>query len=129
LRTNTSTDRSPRTIVYPQTRSCCSLAASTRSQVAPSRSPVDNGLVIVLDRRFAALRWQRELIVYAAGPDQLAALRLHAAIVNPAITGLTQPRPTETTAMIPSAIADFSSSASSVARRWLAIVARAFAPT
>ncbi len=48
----------------------------------------DSGLVIVLDRRFAALRWQRELIVYAAGPDQLAALRLHAAIVNPAITGL-----------------------------------------
>jgi DNA-binding response OmpR family regulator len=42
----------------------------------------------VLDRRFAALRWQREVIAYAAGPDQLAALRLHAVIVNPALTGL-----------------------------------------
>jgi len=48
----------------------------------------DSGLVTVLDRRFAALRWQRELIGYAAGPDQLAALRLHAAIVNPDVTGL-----------------------------------------
>jgi DNA-binding response OmpR family regulator len=48
----------------------------------------DSGLLTVLDRRFAALRWQREVIGYAAGPDQLAALRLHAAIVNPAVTGL-----------------------------------------
>jgi DNA-binding response OmpR family regulator len=48
----------------------------------------DSGLLTVLDRRFAALRWQREVIAYAAGPDQLAAMRLHAAIVNPAITGL-----------------------------------------
>ena len=28
------------------------------------------------------------MLSYAAGPDQLAALRLHAAIVNPAVTGL-----------------------------------------
>ncbi len=48
----------------------------------------DSGLVTVLDRRFAALRWQREVLGYAAGPDQLAALRLHALIVNPALTGL-----------------------------------------
>src|SRR5437588_311474 len=48
----------------------------------------DSGLLTVLDRRFAALRWQREVIGYPAGPDQLAALRLHAAIVNPAISGL-----------------------------------------
>jgi DNA-binding response OmpR family regulator len=48
----------------------------------------DSGLLTVLDRRFAALRWQREVLSYAAGPDQLAALRLHAAIVNPAVTGL-----------------------------------------
>jgi DNA-binding response OmpR family regulator len=48
----------------------------------------DSGLLTVLDRRFAALRWERELLGYAAGPDQLAALRLHALIVNPALTGL-----------------------------------------
>ncbi len=48
----------------------------------------DSGLVTVLDRRFAALHWQREVLGYAAGPDELAALRLHAAIVNPAVTGL-----------------------------------------
>jgi DNA-binding response OmpR family regulator len=48
----------------------------------------DSGLVTVLDRRFAALRWDRELLGYAAGPDQLAALRLHALILNPALTGL-----------------------------------------
>jgi DNA-binding response OmpR family regulator len=48
----------------------------------------DSGLVTVLDRRFAALRWERELLGYAPGPDHLAALRIHAAIVNPALTGL-----------------------------------------
>jgi DNA-binding response OmpR family regulator len=42
----------------------------------------------VLDRRFAALRWDREALAYPAGPDQLTALRLHALIVNPALTGL-----------------------------------------
>ncbi len=48
----------------------------------------DSGLLAVMDRRFSALRWQREVINYAAGPDQLAALRLHALVVNPALTGL-----------------------------------------
>jgi DNA-binding response OmpR family regulator len=48
----------------------------------------DSGLVTVLDRRFAALRWEREVLGYAPGPDQLAAMRLHALIVNPALTGL-----------------------------------------
>jgi DNA-binding response OmpR family regulator len=48
----------------------------------------DSGLITVLDRRFTALGWDRELIGYAAGPDQLAALRLHALVVNPALTGL-----------------------------------------
>jgi DNA-binding response OmpR family regulator len=48
----------------------------------------DSGLVTVLDRRFAALRWQRDVLGYGAAPDQLAAMRLHAVIVNPAITGL-----------------------------------------
>jgi DNA-binding response OmpR family regulator len=48
----------------------------------------DSGLVTVLDRRFSALRWEREVLGYAATPDQLAALRLHAVIINPEITGL-----------------------------------------
>jgi DNA-binding response OmpR family regulator len=48
----------------------------------------DSGLLTVLDRRFAALGWDREALAYAAGPDQLTALRLHALIVNPALTGL-----------------------------------------
>jgi DNA-binding response OmpR family regulator len=64
--------------------------ASAR-EAAPIRVALiddDSGLVTVLDRRFAALRWDRELLGYAAGPEQLAALRLHAVIVNPALTGL-----------------------------------------
>jgi DNA-binding response OmpR family regulator len=48
----------------------------------------DSGLVTVLDRRFAALRWDREVLSYGPGPDQLAAMRLHALIVNPVLTGL-----------------------------------------
>jgi DNA-binding response OmpR family regulator len=48
----------------------------------------DSGLVAVFDRRLAAVGWDREVLGYAAGPDQLAAMRLHALIVNPAITGL-----------------------------------------
>jgi DNA-binding response OmpR family regulator len=48
----------------------------------------DSGLVTVLDRRFAALHWDRKVLSYAPGPDQLAGMRLHALIVNPALTGL-----------------------------------------
>ena len=48
----------------------------------------DSGLVTVLDRRLHALGWDREVLGYAAAPDQLAALKLHALVVNPAITGL-----------------------------------------
>jgi DNA-binding response OmpR family regulator len=48
----------------------------------------DSGLVTVLDRRFARLRWEREVIGYAATPDQLSARRIHAVILNPEITGL-----------------------------------------
>jgi DNA-binding response OmpR family regulator len=62
----------------------------------PSQTPAcrialiddDSGLMTVLSRRFAAMRWDSELIGYAASPDQLTALKLHALIVNPAITGL-----------------------------------------
>jgi DNA-binding response OmpR family regulator len=48
----------------------------------------DSGLLAVLDRRLAALRWDRQVLGYAAAPEQLAALKLHALIVNPALTGL-----------------------------------------
>jgi DNA-binding response OmpR family regulator len=48
----------------------------------------DTGLITVLDRRLAALHWDRQVLGFAAAPDQLAALKLHAVIVNPAITGL-----------------------------------------
>ena len=48
----------------------------------------DSGLVTVLDRRFARLRWEREVIGYAATPDQLSAMRIHAVILNPELTGL-----------------------------------------
>ncbi|MDQ2761248.1 MAG: response regulator transcription factor, partial [Actinomycetota bacterium] len=48
----------------------------------------DSGLLTGLDRRFAVLRWERELLGFAAPPEQLAALRLHALIVNPRLTGL-----------------------------------------
>ena len=48
----------------------------------------DSGLVSVLDRRLAALGWHREVLGYGASHDQLAALRLHALIYNPAIAGL-----------------------------------------
>jgi DNA-binding response OmpR family regulator len=48
----------------------------------------DSGLLTVLERRFAALGWEWEVLGYAAGPDQLTARRLHALIVNPALTGL-----------------------------------------
>jgi len=48
----------------------------------------DSGLLAVLDRRFMALRWQREVFAYSPEPEQLASLRLHALLVNPALTGL-----------------------------------------
>jgi DNA-binding response OmpR family regulator len=48
----------------------------------------DSGLLTVMDRRFAALRWQREVLTYAPAPEQLAALRVQVLIVNPALTGL-----------------------------------------
>jgi DNA-binding response OmpR family regulator len=48
----------------------------------------DSGMITVLDRRFAARRWYSQVIGYAADPDQLTALKIHALIVNPAITGL-----------------------------------------
>jgi DNA-binding response OmpR family regulator len=48
----------------------------------------DTGLITVLDRRFDALGWERWILRHPAGRDELASLRLHALIVNPALTGL-----------------------------------------
>jgi DNA-binding response OmpR family regulator len=49
----------------------------------------DSGLLKVLERRFQALGWDWELIAYPAGIEALAAMRIHALVVNPAVTGLT----------------------------------------
>ncbi len=48
----------------------------------------DSGLVTVLERRFAALHWDWQVLGYPAPPDELASLHLHALIVNPTLTGL-----------------------------------------
>ncbi len=48
----------------------------------------DSGLLTVLEKRFDSLRWEREVLAFAPGPDQLAALRVHAVVINPALTGL-----------------------------------------
>ena len=48
----------------------------------------DSGLITILQRRFEALRWDCEVLSYPPGPDQLAAMRLHAVILNPELSGL-----------------------------------------
>jgi DNA-binding response OmpR family regulator len=48
----------------------------------------DSGLLTVLERRFSALGWDWEVLGFAAGPDQLTAMRLHVLVVNPSLTGL-----------------------------------------
>jgi DNA-binding response OmpR family regulator len=48
----------------------------------------DSGLITMLERRFGVLGWERHVLSYAAGPDQLKSMRLHALVVNPTLTGL-----------------------------------------
>jgi DNA-binding response OmpR family regulator len=48
----------------------------------------DTGLITTLERRFQVLGWERHVLGYAAGSDELKSLRLHALVVNPALTGL-----------------------------------------
>ena len=62
--------------------------------VASHSSPIrvalvddDSGFVTVMDKRFAALKWQRELLTYGPGPDQLAAMKLAALVLNPSLDG------------------------------------------
>jgi DNA-binding response OmpR family regulator len=47
----------------------------------------DSGLEAVLQRRLRANGWDATRLPHAA-PEQLAAMRLHTALVNPAVTGL-----------------------------------------
>jgi DNA-binding response OmpR family regulator len=48
----------------------------------------DSGLFTVLDRRLDALGWDRSVFGHAIEPDELAAMKLHALVVNPGLTGL-----------------------------------------
>jgi DNA-binding response OmpR family regulator len=48
----------------------------------------DSGLLTVMERRFAALRWHWEVLSYPPSPEQVAALRIQALVLNPALTGL-----------------------------------------
>src|SRR5262249_22819233 len=48
----------------------------------------DSGLVTVLERRLGALRWEIEVLAFPPDAGHVAALRLHALIVNPRLTGL-----------------------------------------
>jgi DNA-binding response OmpR family regulator len=63
-------------------------ATSESSPVRIALVDDDSGLLTVMERRFEALRWDRELLSYAPGPDQLTVLRLHGLVINPALSGI-----------------------------------------
>jgi DNA-binding response OmpR family regulator len=48
----------------------------------------DSGLITVLGRRFGALHWETEVLAFPPDPALLGAMRLHALVVNPRLTGL-----------------------------------------
>src|SRR5205085_883967 len=48
----------------------------------------DSGLLTVLERRLGALRWEIEVLAFPPDAAHLGAMRLHALIVNPRLTGL-----------------------------------------
>jgi DNA-binding response OmpR family regulator len=48
----------------------------------------DSGLFTVLERRLGALRWELEVLAFPPDAGHISALRLHALIVNPRLTGL-----------------------------------------
>jgi len=64
------------------------MSPSSEASVRIALIDDDSGFFAVLDRRFDVLGWDRRVLSYAPGPDQLAAQRLHVVIVNPALTGL-----------------------------------------
>jgi DNA-binding response OmpR family regulator len=63
-------------------------ATSESSPVRIALVDDDSGLLTVMERRFEALRWDREILSYAPGPDQLTALRIHGLVINPALSGI-----------------------------------------
>jgi len=63
-------------------------ATSESSPVRIALVDDDSGLLTVMERRFEALRWDREILSFAPGPDQLTALRLHGLVINPALSGI-----------------------------------------
>jgi DNA-binding response OmpR family regulator len=48
----------------------------------------DSGLLTVLERRLAPLRWEIEVLAFPPDAAHVGAMRLHALIVNPRLTGL-----------------------------------------
>jgi DNA-binding response OmpR family regulator len=48
----------------------------------------DSGLLTVLERRLGALRWEIEVLAFPPDAGHVSAMRLHALIVNPRLTGL-----------------------------------------
>jgi DNA-binding response OmpR family regulator len=67
------------------------MAVAPQSDGSPIRIALiddDSGMLTVLERRFAALGWHWESLGYPARQDQLSGMRLHALILNPALTGL-----------------------------------------
>lgn len=62
-----------------------------RSDASPIRVALiddDSGLLTVLERRLGALRWEAHVLAFPPDAGHLAALRLHALIINPALTGV-----------------------------------------
>src|SRR6201986_2232991 len=62
-----------------------------RSDASPVRVALiddDSGLLTVLERRLGALRWEAQVLAFPPDAGHLAGLRLHALIINPALTGL-----------------------------------------
>jgi DNA-binding response OmpR family regulator len=61
---------------------------SESSQVRIALVDDDSGMVTLMSRRFGALHWDYEVLTYAPGPDQLAAMRVHVLVLNPALSGI-----------------------------------------
>ena len=61
---------------------------SEPSQVRIALVDDDSGMVTLMSRRFEALHWDHEVLSYAPGPDQLAAMRAHVLVLNPALSGI-----------------------------------------